>query len=86
MQVSSTGVPDRPEATVRGDYAYHGKPLADSGTSHRDATSQAQVDSRFTPGRSWSFCKGIVYLSFTAFSHLTQEQRNLCFPALDQTR
>jgi hypothetical protein len=28
----------------------------------------------------------IVYLSFPAFSHLTQEQRNLGFPALNQTR
>jgi hypothetical protein len=26
------------------------------------------------------------YLSFATFSHLTQEQRNLSFPALDQTR
>jgi hypothetical protein len=25
------------------EHAYHGKPLADSGTSHRDATSPAQV-------------------------------------------
>jgi hypothetical protein len=28
----------------------------------------------------------MVYLSFATFSHLTQEQRNLGFPALDQSR
>jgi hypothetical protein len=30
--------------------------------------------------------RGMVYLSFATFSHLTQEQRNLSFPALDETR
>jgi hypothetical protein len=30
--------------------------------------------------------RGIDHLSFATFSHLTQEQRNLGFPALDQTR
>jgi len=28
----------------------------------------------------------MVYLSVAAFSHLTQEQRNLCLSALDQAR
>jgi hypothetical protein len=28
----------------------------------------------------------MVYLSFATFSHLTQEQRNLGFPAPNQTR
>jgi hypothetical protein len=36
------------------------------------------VDSRFTPGRSWSFCKGIFYLSFQAFSHLTRRKGTHC--------
>ena len=76
-----SGVPERKRTLSQSYQPAEYAPLTPVGPTFSD---KYLVFSRLTPGLNRIFLSGIVYLSFVAFSHLTQEQRNLGLSALDQ--